>query len=423
MGNATEICLFLAGIFLGTVLNHSIYSFAYFPRAIGPWQKRPDGMAIPWWSRLPVIGWLVRIRESQHWGRIFWVRPMMIELLTPFALVALYRSILSGLTIPLSVPAIVQGGVASAPGVGLQELQVQFLAYATVLSLLVIATFIDIDERTIPDWITVPGTWLGILASACFPAWSLWEVATAPGALPARSVVAVHANSPYPWVMDWGQVGWGGIGLWIGILIWWIWCLSLGNLRWITRRGWRKAWVYAWVGFLRSHNLGMVIGMGIVGTLLVIAFYLWLPASRWEHVFSSLMGIGLGGMLVWSFRIVAGGVLKQEALGFGDVTLMAMVGAHFGWQIVLLAFFLAPLFGIAIVIAYWVITRDGSIPFGPYLAAATAYLMMDWPRVWEGVAPAFLPVNTYLVFLLGLLILLGSLLWVVRTLKLLVLGE
>jgi leader peptidase (prepilin peptidase) / N-methyltransferase len=125
--------------------------------------------------------------------------------------------------------------------------------------------------------------------------------------------------------------------------------------------------------------------------------------------------------LVWSFRIVAGGVLGQEALGFGDVTLMAMVGAHFGWQIVLLAFFLAPLFGVALVIAYWAITRDSAIPFGPYLAAATAYLMLDWARVWDAVSIVFVPVRVYLIFLAVLLVLLGTLLWLVRALKVLLL--
>ncbi len=54
---------------------------------------------------------------------------------------------------------------------------------------------------------------------------------------------------------------------------------------------------------------------------------------------------GDGGGLVWSFRIVASVVMGREALGFGDVTLMAMVGAFTGWQAVWISFFLAPLLG------------------------------------------------------------------------------
>ena len=34
-------------------------------------------------------------------------------------------------------------------------------------------------------------------------------------------------------------------------------------------------------------------------------------------------------------------------MGFGDVTLMAMIGAFLGWQAAVLTFFLAPFFGLA----------------------------------------------------------------------------
>ena len=39
--------------------------------------------------------------------------------------------------------------------------------------------------------------------------------------------------------------------------------------------------------------------------------------------------------------------LRREAMGFGDVTLMAMIGAFLGWQAAVLTFFLAPFFGLA----------------------------------------------------------------------------
>jgi prepilin signal peptidase PulO-like enzyme (type II secretory pathway) len=348
---------------------------------------------------------------------------MIIECVVPFLLVGLYRAMMNGLTIPTSIRVAATdgpwtGGVVTGGGISSFEVIAQYIAYSVVLSILLVATFIDIDERTIPDSITIPGTWLGLFASTWIPGWTLWEVReTAPPAV--RMLEPMQAGSPYAWETQWGQHGPTGIGLWIGLLIWWIWCLSLGNLRWIGRRGMKKAWVYAWVGFWRSPNLPVVFGMAIVGSILITASYFGLSAERWQGLFSSLMGIGLGGLLVWSFRIVAGGVLGQEALGFGDVTLMAMVGAHFGWQIVLLAFFLAPLFGVALVIAYWVITRDSAIPFGPYLAAATAYLMLDWARVWDAVSIVFVPVRIYLLFLAVLLVLLGTLLWLVRALKVL----
>ena len=45
----------------------------------------------------------------------------------------------------------------------------QFIAHAVLIALMLIATFIDFDEKTIPDWITIPGTLLGLLFAAVWP--------------------------------------------------------------------------------------------------------------------------------------------------------------------------------------------------------------------------------------------------------------
>jgi leader peptidase (prepilin peptidase)/N-methyltransferase len=416
--SAIELVVFIAGILLGVLINYAIYTWAYFPRTISPWQTRhPQLPPCSLSSRIPVIGWLLRRSESNVLGAGFWIRPMLIEALVPILLLLLYRAMMDGLTIPLAIRVPVVGLAAGGGGLTAWELHVQFLAYSVVLAMLVIATFIDIDERTIPDAITVPGTCLGLLACALLPGWSLWEVPVTDGMV--KTLEPLHANSPDAWDGTWNQRGIGGAGLWIGFLVWWVWCLALGNLRWISRRGFVKAIRYAWAGFWRSPNLPLVFGLAIAGSVLIGAGYFGLSPDRWRQLFSGLLGMGLGGLLVWSFRIVAGGVMGREALGFGDVTLMAMVGAHYGWQIVLVAFFLAPLFGIALVIVYWIITRDTAIPFGPFLAAATAYLMLDWARVWDVISIFFLPLNFYIIFLAGLLALLGLLLGIARGLKVL----
>ena len=63
-------------------------------------------------------------------------------------------------------------------------------------------------------------------------------------------------------------------------------------------------------------------------------------------------------------------MLGKEALGFGDVKMVAMMGAFLGWQLTLVALFLASMLGSVIGIAIVALTRDRDyqIPLGSFLA-------------------------------------------------------
>ena len=65
-------------------------------------------------------------------------------------------------------------------------------------------------------------------------------------------------------------------------------------------------------------------------------------------------------------------------MGFGDVTLMAMIGAFTGWQSTLMIFFLAPFAAVLISITQWMLTGRKDIAFGPYLCLATLFLVIRW---------------------------------------------
>lgn len=106
------------------------------------------------------------------------------------------------------------------------------------------------------------------------------------------------------------------------------------------------------------------------------------------------IGLVVGGGLTWLFRVVFSAVFRREALGFGDVTLMGLIGAFLGWQGAVLAFFLAPFFGFGH--AGWKLVRwirklivraksssaDRELAFGPYLSMAAAVLALAWPWLW-----------------------------------------
>jgi hypothetical protein len=83
-------------------------------------------------------------------------------------------------------------------------------------------------------------------------------------------------------------------------------------------------------------------------------------------------------------RIVASNALGMEAMGFGDVTLMAMIGTFIGWQPSLLVFFIAPFVSLLFVFSAWLLTGEKEFPFGPYLCTATLIVLVFWNTIWNG---------------------------------------
>lgn len=100
----------------------------------------------------------------------------------------------------------------------------------------------------------------------------------------------------------------------------------------------------------------------------------------------TLMGYLIGGGIVWAVRIGGSLAFGKEAMGLGDVHLMAGVGACVGWIDAALAFPLAAVVGL-----YWlVVAKIGgggegrAMPFGPYLAGATVLVVFGKPLVELG---------------------------------------
>jgi leader peptidase (prepilin peptidase)/N-methyltransferase len=74
-------------------------------------------------------------------------------------------------------------------------------------------------------------------------------------------------------------------------------------------------------------------------------------------------------------------------MGFGDVKLLAMIGAFMGWQMAILTFFMAPFFGIVTGIVNLVAKKDHTIPYGPFLSIA-ALVALFWA---DKIFPLILP--------------------------------
>jgi leader peptidase (prepilin peptidase)/N-methyltransferase len=98
----------------------------------------------------------------------------------------------------------------------------------------------------------------------------------------------------------------------------------------------------------------------------------------------SLAGIALGGGLLWAIAEGWYRLRKVEAMGFGDVKMLAMVGAFLGMKLVMLTFVLSSLIGGAVA-TILVATRRADmatrVPFGTMLAAAALVASLYGERI------------------------------------------
>jgi leader peptidase (prepilin peptidase)/N-methyltransferase len=122
----------------------------------------------------------------------------------------------------------------------------------------------------------------------------------------------------------------------------------------------------------------------------------------------SLAGIVVGGGSIWAVRIVGQWALQREAMGFGDVVLMAMIGSFIGWQGTVIVFVLALLFAVVVALPQWYFKRDHELPYGPYLALGTLLLLISARQVWPwfdsrlfAMGPLLIPMAMFMAFALA----------------------
>lgn len=110
----------------------------------------------------------------------------------------------------------------------------------------------------------------------------------------------------------------------------------------------------------------------------------WIAAYPHFHGLAvSLAGAIVGGGMIWFMRIIGHWVFRREAMGFGDVTLMAMIGTFLGWQPMILIPFLACMIALVTVAGRGMFRLGREIPFGPYLSMATLVILLTWQPVFN----------------------------------------
>ena len=86
----------------------------------------------------------------------------------------------------------------------------------------------------------------------------------------------------------------------------------------------------------------------------------------------ALVGAAVGFGVLWLVGTLGTWIFKEDAMGGGDVKMMAMVGAFVGWQGVLLTIFLGALAGSLIFVPLLIVGQKKLVPFGIFLAIGAA---------------------------------------------------
>lgn len=400
--------LFVLGAALGACVNWAVYALAWTPRPFSPWCAG-DGQS----NRLrrdflPILGWWFLRRKEPTLGPRFWLRPMVVEIACAIALPLLYW---------WEVASRGLWGEGFVPP-DATTLYCVYLKHAVLMGFMLAASLIDVDEQIIPDSVTIPGTLIGLLLAAVLPmshlpvgptlptySWILDSGLSSDGLSSHFSATGnlrdgaqagrdsgtrrgfLTLSSPFAWPKSLGGQPHGG-GAIVGLFCWWLWIFALLPRRWYARKGWRKAFVFFWARLFRSRVTGGLLVLGIAGSALLLFVWIW-GGMAWESLLSSLVGMAASAALVWLIRIVGSMVLDREAMGFGDVTLMGMLGAFLGWQPGIILFFLSPFAALGVGLLIWLLHGRTEIPFGPFLCMAAAATVVFWASLWTWALPVF----------------------------------
>jgi len=439
------LLLAVLGAVVGSLINWAIYQWAICQhRPISPFMKPRPELLREQADRetlsqlgprsgldfLPILGWFRLRRDASILGTGCWVRPLLIEIAWAIGLPLFFLWQHGG------------GLIGVDPKTGLAVASVaKFTTCATIwfwlhtilIALMFIATFIDFDERMIPDQVTVPGTIIALLAAAALPA----------GRLPHLAMLPALVNTDYATPLAAGPWHAGIVGLATCLAIFVVWVLALlpkviplrefklglaGNLKIMLASIVRPARKTSCDLRTSKRSMPMMtrlyLGILLVGVILIpVAWMGWLGPIQKTSLVSAFIGLAISGGLIWGIRIVGGLTLGQEAMGFGDVTLMCMIGAFLGWQASVAGFVYSIMFAVVFAIILFVITKKSYLAFGPYLCMGSLLALMRWPSVLKEFDHVFFLGPWLLVAFGGSLLLMAILLPLVRWLKESMLGE
>lgn len=108
----------------------------------------------------------------------------------------------------------------------------------------------------------------------------------------------------------------------------------------------------------------------------------WAEHERLQALLGSGVGLAAGAGLVYLVGVFGKVVFGREAMGFGDVKFVGMIGAFLGWQAIVWTFIIGSMLGLAFVVVGFIRPDKGALPFAPSLGlGAIAFMIWQEPLV------------------------------------------
>jgi leader peptidase (prepilin peptidase)/N-methyltransferase len=163
----------------------------------------------------------------------------------------------------------------------------------------------------------------------------------------------------------------------------WAWMASRYGLELETLRGALFFTILLGITMTDARHYLIPDEFSLGGLGLAILFSIF---GGYSEIGRALLGAAAGFSVLWVVGIAGKWMFKEDAMGGGDIKMMAMVGAFVGWQGVLLTIFLGAVLGTLVFVPLALIGRRKLVPFGVFLSlgAAATYVVgpavIDWYR-------------------------------------------
>jgi leader peptidase (prepilin peptidase)/N-methyltransferase len=365
--------VFAFGCCIGSFLNVVAWRLPRGKSLVHPGSACPHcGSPIRFYDNIPVLSWLIlggiilkarcRRCRSPISGRYF-----VVELLTGLVFLGVYVAYFRW-GMRSGMPLFEAGGC------------VVYLTHVALLAAFIAASIIDLESWIIPLTICWFATGAGLVGSAA-------------GAvmLPLRQV-SQHGLLPVASATSGALAVGAAVGLGISLVL-----VAKG----LVRRSYESELESSGLVAVESgepeveeninHRLEVLKEIVFLSPIVVCSVLAWWMtrtgplAGPWSRlvatpvvagVLGSAWGYFVGCTVVWTTRILGTLAFGKEAMGLGDVHLMGAAGAVVGPLMVVLAFFLAPFFGLGWAATQLISKKIHQIPYGPFLSLATLMVMI-----------------------------------------------